>query len=479
MYTVMERYMVQRLRQSGLPQGEIRTLTGISERTIRRIEQEPPMSEADDASFRKSRKLGRKSGVEPYTEQIQQWLSEERAPGDGPMKSTEIFARLRGLGYPGGRSAVYELVRRLRPIKAAVPVVRFEGLPGEFSQHDFGQRQVVYADGTSERVHFFASRLKYSRFISVQVVENEQQETVIRCLLRDFQQFGGMPLMCVFDNMKSVVNSRSVTEEGRLKVEWQQPFAQFAMDCGFVPLACWPYRPQQKGSVENLVGFVKGNFFCGRIFKDRADLISQLQQWETQVNQERPCDATGEIPALRLRQESLKACEHHPDTYAMKVSAIVRPTARVHYQSKEYSVPAAAIGQTVTLQLQREQVAIYLGNQRLAIHPRFPENGKSSVLSDHAQELFRFQRGKPYAQRQLLLELDPPLVEPYLTELVHRRPQSWEPDIDQMYALYEQVGRSDLLAAIALATEQRCFGGEYLQEIVHSQGDVPPGRERP
>ncbi len=39
-------------------------------------------------------------------------------------------------------------------------MVRFEGMPGEFSQHDFGSVSVVYGDGTSEKVHFFASRLK-------------------------------------------------------------------------------------------------------------------------------------------------------------------------------------------------------------------------------------------------------------------------------------------------------------------------------
>ena len=38
------------------------------------------------------------------------------------------------------------------------------------------------------------------------------------------------------------------------------------------------------------------------------------------------------------------------------------------------------------------------------------------------------RRGKPYAQRQLLLDLDP-LVEPYLTELVHRRPLAWQNDV--------------------------------------------------
>ena len=48
----------------------------------------------------------------------------------------------------GGKSALYALVASLRP-KEVKPLVRFEGLPGEFSQHDFGQVDVEFMDGTA------------------------------------------------------------------------------------------------------------------------------------------------------------------------------------------------------------------------------------------------------------------------------------------------------------------------------------------
>ena len=467
--------MVQQLRKAGVPPEKVQELTGVSERSIRRIVKEPEVKCVEAEQSVKRKGAGRPSDVAKYAPQIHEWLSEARDPADGPMKSQEVLARLRQAGYTGGKTAVYELVKQLRPPKTVVPIVRFEGLPGEFSQHDFGQRRVQYQDGRIEVVRFFASRLKYSRYVDVQVVDNEQQETVVRCLLRAFETFGGVPLMGVFDNMSSAVKAREVTADGSVKVHWTDRFAQVCMDCGLIPLACWPYRPQQKGSVENLVGFVKGNFFCGRQFKDRRDLIAQLQAWVRYVNTERKCDATGEIPHVRLQKESLKPCFHKALTYAFKVSAVVRPTARVHYRGMEYSVPAASIGQTVTLHLQQAQVSIYLGERHLADHPRTPENGKSSILSEHAQQLFTFKRGKPFAQRQILLDLDP-LVEPYLTELIHRRPQTWQPDIEQIYQLYEQIGRADLLAAIALATEERCFGSEYLQAIVQA---TPPGSMSP
>ncbi len=464
MFSLLERHTIQQLRKLDATQKAIRQATGISERTIYRIQRELTVTNTDEKSFRKSRNVGRPSTAEHHEDTVRQWLEEPRKPEDGPLKSSEIFTRLKALGYEGGKSAVYDLVRRIRPQETKPPVVRFEGLPAEFSQHDFGQRRVTFEDGTTQVVHFFASRLKYSRTIDVHIVENEQLETVVRGLLQAFERFGGMPLKCVFDNMTTVVDSRITDLDGQTQVVWNQRFGQFAIDCGFIPVACWPYRPQQKGSVENLVGFVKSNFFCGRRFRTRTDLAEQLSDWVNVVNTQRKCDATQQLPAVLLRNEPLKLCPHQAQTYAFKVTVVVRPTARVCYQNINYSVPAEYIGQEITLHLQQEAVSIYLGNRMLATHPRFPENGKSSILTEHAKELFRWQRGKPYAQRQLLWDLDPS-VEPYLTELVHRRPNNWEIDIARMYELYLRIGRSELLAAIELAIEQRCFGSEYLSAI--------------
>jgi hypothetical protein len=62
-------------------------------------------------------------------------------------------------------------------------VVRFEGLPGEFLQHDFGHVDGTFVDGRKESVHFFASRLKCSPFVAVTRVDDER---IVRPLARDF-----------------------------------------------------------------------------------------------------------------------------------------------------------------------------------------------------------------------------------------------------------------------------------------------------
>jgi hypothetical protein len=97
-------------------------------------------------------------------------------------------------------------MRAAQTLRARVvtPLVRFEGLPGEFSQHDFGEVRVRYQDGTEEVVHFFASRLKYSRWAEVTLVPDEQVEALVRALVDHIAAFGGIPLVMVLDRPKTV-----------------------------------------------------------------------------------------------------------------------------------------------------------------------------------------------------------------------------------------------------------------------------------
>ena len=55
------------------------------------------------------RGVGRPSTVEPYSSQIVAWLTAEPH-----LSAAELLRRLQRDGYAGGKSALYELVRRLR-----------------------------------------------------------------------------------------------------------------------------------------------------------------------------------------------------------------------------------------------------------------------------------------------------------------------------------------------------------------------------
>jgi len=108
---------------------------------VKRIAQESPVVHVDDAAERSQRQIGRPSTVANFRKQVVGILQETP-----DLASLEILQRVREAGYQGGKTALYALAASLRP-KPAKPLVRFEGLPGEFSQHDFGEVEVEFLNG--------------------------------------------------------------------------------------------------------------------------------------------------------------------------------------------------------------------------------------------------------------------------------------------------------------------------------------------
>ena len=79
----------------------------------------------------------RPSTVAQYAAQVAQWLREEPA-----ISAVEIMRRARALGYKGGKSALYELVRRVRTL---------DERPG-------GSRQLIIVSPDREHLYNFFRR---------------------------------------------------------------------------------------------------------------------------------------------------------------------------------------------------------------------------------------------------------------------------------------------------------------------------------
>src|SRR5215831_16595033 len=157
MLDMLKRHEIQVLRKAGHNATEVAALTAV-----------------DAAAEIERRGVGRPSKAEPFRGLVLELLAEE------PMLlSLELLRRAKLKGYAGSKSAFYALVASLRPTPNR-PMIRFEGLPGEFSQHDFGEVDVRFVGGARQRVHFFASRLKYSRWSEVTLVPDERVEMLVR-----------------------------------------------------------------------------------------------------------------------------------------------------------------------------------------------------------------------------------------------------------------------------------------------------------
>lgn len=471
MIDMLKRHAIQVLRQAGHDQADVARLVGVGVRTVRRVDGEPDVTHIENVTERARRAIGRPAKAEPFRSVVAEILA-----GEPDLLSVEILRRAKLKGYAGGKTALYELIAAVRP-KTVRPLVRFEGLPGEFSQHDFGQVDVRFLDGTRQRVHFFASRLKYSRWAAVTIVRDECAETLVRTLVDHFAAIGGIPLLAVFDRPTTV--ALKWTKHGEV-TEWNPLFAGVALDLGLGIELCWPARPEQKGSIENLVGWVKGSFFKQRRFLDEADLLAQLAEWHTEVNTQRPSRATGVIPAVRLEEERprLRPLKIAPADLALRVPIVVGPTAEVLHDTHTYSMAADAIGIAGTLFLYRDRVRIVVGRFH-AMHERQCERGAKSTLPEHRAEhvaAVSGKRAKRYLQREHLLALGRPALD-YLTELTHRRPRTWIRDVDRLHALLATYGDDAVRIALTRGLEEQAIGAEYIAHYLATGVTMPSPME--
>ena len=464
---MLKRHEVEILLKAGHSKVEVARLAGVSLCSVKRIAQEGAVVHVDDRVERGKRRIGRPSRVQNFQKQVVGIL--EETPD---LPSLEILRRVREVGYQGGKTALYDLVASLRR-KPTRPVVRFEGLPGEFSQHDFGEVDVQFRNGTRQRIHFFASRLKYSRWVRISLVEDEKVETLVRTLAEHLASWGGRPLLCVFDRPKTIALRWGKNGE---VTEWNPVFAYATLEMGVGVELCWPYQARQKGSVENLVGFVKSSFFKVRRFYDGEDLEQQRRHWEREVNEERPCRATGIIPAVRLAEEAprLRPLKVQPEELALRIPVYVGPTGTVVHDGHAYSMPPEAISMPATLYLYAQRVRIVAGRYE-AEHPRKFAAQESSWLAEHRAAMISAvsgKRGKRYLKRQQLLELGEPALL-YLTEIVHRRPREWFNDVDRLHQILQSHGPETLRRAMEEGLKQQIFDATFIERSLQAELDFP------
>lgn len=458
---MLDRHAVHALLKAGESTEKIAKQFGVTQRTIQRIAKEPPVESASDTEARRARGVGRPGVPERARDRLRELIAAD--PEAPPL---EFLRLLREEGVRLGESTFYRIFRVEKEKLPAEIMVRFEGVAGEFAQFDFGEVDVRLLSGKKRRIHFAAYRLKYSRWVWVVVVPDERVESLVRALLLCFEHSGGVPLRVVFDRPKTVV----IGMEEKRPI-WNATLAQVAIDYGFTIELCAARSPEQKGSVENLVGFVKRRFFRARRFADlEADLTRQLLEWLTEVNEERPSRATKVIPSVRLAEERsrMKPLAVPPAEYPLRYAVQVGPTALVDFQGVRYAMPAGACGIPATLHLYVDRVRVVTAGGRFeATHPRFPQVGKTSYLAGQRAEQLAAVAGarkRLYFMRERILELGP-VGEGYLTELIHARPYTWKGDVERLFMLLEELGEPRFLRLLQRALFQRLYGAEYMVDL--------------
>lgn len=414
--------------------------------------------------FRPRKPSRRSSKLDPFKKEIVRLL--ERYP----YSAAQVFQRLREQGFDGGYSLVKAYVRTVRPHRQAA-FLKLAFAPGECAQVDWGAFGTVPVGQTQRRLSFFVMVLCYSRMLYVEFTVSQTMEHFLACHQHAFEFFGGVPQKVMVDNLKSAVLQRAL---GAAPV-FNPKYLDFATHTGFTIVPCNVGKGNEKGRVENGVGYVKKNFLAGLELPDFRALNPAARQWIDAVANVRLHGETKAKPTELWPQERphLRPLPPHPFDIATVSQVRASRQFRVTLETNRYSVPAHLAGHVLTLKTYPDRLCLYLEDQLIARHTRSYERYGDFEDPDHPKPLLEYRhkaREQQLFRRFLALS---PQAEAYYRKLEERR-------LNPSHHVRKIVALSDIYSPEAVARAMQdaftyeAFSSEYIANLLEQRARCTP-----
>jgi len=241
---------IRRLDRQGMSRAQIARRLHVDRGTVAKyadMEDCSPKPKAD-------RRYGSK--IDPYAHLVDEWLEADRLL---PRKQRHTIRRvhdrlLAETDYDGEYSTTMRYVHRWREANRGVPdregYVRLEWAAGSM-QVDFGVARARIA-GEMADVHCLVVSLPYSNMRLCVALPGENAECLCHGLMLVFEHIGGVPPVIVMDNATGA-GRRNAKGEVALTGVFSAFVAHYRLEVRF----CNPYSGNEKGSVENAVGFLR------------------------------------------------------------------------------------------------------------------------------------------------------------------------------------------------------------------------------
>lgn len=258
----------------------------------------------------------------------------------------------------------------------------FDTPPGDQMLIDFGE----YNTG-SITVHFLCLLLRYSRVMYVLAQDHKfNAEEACRGIYRGFAKLGGRPEVLVIDQDAVFVASETYGE-----VILTDTFERFLSEQGLKLWVCNKGDPESKGPVENMVGFVKKNFFSARTIIGMDDVWRSLPGWIERKNKRVhkttfciPAEVFEDIERDRLRPLLPSVFENSPLSFK---EFPVGSFPYIQYKASKYSVGQEHCFTTVLYKVTGDVMNIYDINKELICKHKINSNrGSINRLEEHKQD---------------------------------------------------------------------------------------------
>ena len=353
-----------------------------------------------------------------YKERIKELLAENgRLPRKQRYTGRKIYQTIQKEGYAGSESTVRSYITQLRQTQKRRKVyLPLEFDPGADAQVDWGEGVAIIA-GERVKVQLFYMRLCYSRKLFMTAFPNQKQEAFFEGHVRAFHHFGGIPHRISYDNLKVAVQR---ILEGRNRQE-QGAFIVFRSHYLFESHFCTPGQGNEKGGVEESVGFGRRNFMVplpdvASFEALNAHLLAQCLADDRRRVDRQPV-TIGE--AWEMEKPHLRPLPERDFDCCVTRLATLNPYSQVVLETNRYSVPVDRAYRNLVLKAYPFRVDILHQDEVLASHRRCYDREQDIFDPLHYLPLLEqrpgaFEHAKPIRRWR---EEWPPVYERFLRRL--------------------------------------------------------------
>lgn len=436
-----------------------------SRKTIRKAIYDPRIPE-----YKRSRPAPKRV-IGPFVEIIQQWLQEDKQrPVKQRHTARRIYERLQGeYGYQGSDRTVR---REVRLLKATVPDSHVPQTyqAAEGGTFDFGEASVILR-GQETKVHLGCLRLDYSSHYFVCALPTERQEAFFECHLRGFAYLGGVPGRLRYDNLKAAVYKIMTGKRRQEQVAWTAFRSHFLFESEYVT----PGQGQEKGGVENLVGYVRRNFLVPLpAFQDYGELNAYLLDCCEQDAQRRRRFGRMVHELWQEERAGLRPLPQRLPEACTTVTARVNRRQQVRLDGNWYSVPPEYVGRQVTVHAYTFRLTVACQDKVIASHPR-SYGREQEVLEPHHYLPVLLRKPGAFTRATPMLKWPlPPVYETYHRRLRERREGGAG---TREYIRILMLLKDYALQEVTGAVEQAASSGLYGYEAVRTLLGEEPARQ--
>jgi len=408
--------------------------------------------------------IQRPSKLDPFKNDIVRMLNTHR------YSAAQVLQRIREQRFDGGYTIVKEYVRKVRPPKSPA-FLKLAFAPGECAQVDWGSYGAVDVGSTRRRLSFFVMVLCYSRMMYVEFTVSQTMEHFLGCHQNGFDFFGSVPKRIMIDNLKSAVLRRIVGQAPTFNPK----YLDFANHCGFTISACNVGKGNEKGRVENGVGYVKKNLLNGLKIPDFSAINPAARHWLDTVSNIRIHGETHQKPIDLFGKE--RPCLNPVPIHRFDIGTVSQVRAssqfRITLDTNRYSVPAEYAGIRLTLKTYPYRLCIYFKDKLIARHVRSYDRHQDFEDPDHPKALLA-QRKKARDQKIFMRFLTlSKKADLYYRKLEQRR-MNPNHHVRKIVALSEIYDPASVTRAIEDAFSFNAFSCEYIANLLEQRSRFLP-----